>query len=93
MTQAHVFVGPDGLLTFIYRDELVELLALGEATIDRASHVEPSPIGWTADMAPSNGPVLGPFPLRREALAAEETWIDAKLFGTNESTEIAKSCP
>ena len=28
-----------------------------------------------ADMAPSGGPVLGPFPSRAEALAAEAAWL------------------
>ena len=30
---------------------------------------------WAADMAPSGGPVLGPFESRTEALAAEVKWL------------------
>ena len=44
--------------------------------ITRASMVEPGPEGgWTADMAPVGGGVLGPYPLRTEALAAEQAWL------------------
>jgi hypothetical protein len=30
---------------------------------------------WTADLAPVNGPVLGQFPTRSAALAAELDWL------------------
>lgn len=44
--------------------------------IQRASHVEPDDTGnWWADMAPSGGPVLGPFLLRSLALDAELHWL------------------
>ncbi|WP_242687916.1 hypothetical protein [Alienimonas californiensis] len=47
----------------------------------RASHVEPADGGvWTADLSPSGGPVLGPFPLRSEALTAEADWLIRKLL-------------
>ena len=65
----------DGGLSFIYSDDLVDLLSLGDATITRASHVEPAAGGWTADMSPVGGPVLGPFVLRSTALAAEVAWL------------------
>lgn len=66
----------NGHLRFVHDDALVDLLALGEARIARASHVEPTADAqWTADMAPSDGPVLGPFKLRSEALAAERAWL------------------
>ena len=64
-----------GKLTFVYDDALAGLLTEGEATVRRVSHVEPVPGGWTADMAPVGGPVLGPFPLRATALAAERAWL------------------
>jgi hypothetical protein len=50
-----------GEAAFVYSDELVDLLALGESRTTRASHVEPHPsrAGWVADMRPSGGPVLG----------------------------------
>lgn len=56
--------------------EAIDLAVLGTLTIRRGSHVEPTPDGnWTADLAPVNGPVLGPFPTRSAALAAEQDWL------------------
>lgn len=75
-------VAPDGSVKAIYDDALAELFAQGEATITRASHVEPHPNGgWIADMSPSGGGILGPFPLRQDALDAERVWLEEKLFG------------
>ena len=57
-------------------DELLDLRELGRLTIERASHVEPNATGqWTADLSPVNGPQLGPFTNRSEALAAEVDWL------------------
>jgi len=64
-----------GRMRGIYNDALAPLLAEGDFTITRASHVEPAPGGWTADMGPVGGPVLGPFPLRDAALGAENDWL------------------
>ena len=66
-------------MTFIYSDDLAPLLDEGSATVTRVSHVEPSHQngrhGWTADMTPVDGPVLGPFWTRAEALDAEHVWL------------------
>jgi hypothetical protein len=35
---------------------------------------------WLADMAPSAGPVLGPFATRAEAIAAERRWLRDNRF-------------
>lgn len=73
-------VDADGTLACVYDDAHQGVLAaLGTVRIARASHVEPNPTGpgWIADMAPSGGPVLGPFPLRGDALAAELAWLRA----------------
>ena len=68
-------VQTDGSLRCLY-DEAVDLSALGRVTIRRASHVEPTDNGqWQADLSPVGGPVLGPFALRSEALAAEAEWL------------------
>lgn len=74
MNNVAIKVTDEGFIEFVYDDELVGLLDLGEATVVRASHVEPR-AGWTADMSPSGGPVLGPFRLRSEALQAERDWL------------------
>jgi len=72
-----IIIGTDGTVRFIYTDDLVGLLGEGEARTRRASRVEPGPAGWTADLAPVGGPVLGPFALRQEALDAEVQWLEA----------------
>ncbi|MBM4092703.1 MAG: hypothetical protein FJ276_25335 [Planctomycetes bacterium] len=65
----------DGSLRCLY-DETLDLSPLGQVWIRRASHVEPTGQGqWEADLSPVAGPVLGPFPLRSEALAAEAAWL------------------
>lgn len=70
----------NGNPTFIYTDALASLCEAGKATITRASHVEPAADGgWTADMSPSNGPVLGPYRTRQEALDAEVEWLHQHL--------------
>jgi hypothetical protein len=72
----NVFVSPLGTVHFVY-DERLDLTSLGRPTIQRASHVEPdSAGGWIADLSPVNGPQLGPFAFRSQALAAERDWLD-----------------
>jgi hypothetical protein len=66
-----------GIVRCIY-DETIDLLALGDLRISRASHVEPDQDGrWFADLHPVGGPVLGPFAHRSEALTAERAWLEA----------------
>ena len=56
--------------------EAIDLSSLGQLQISRASYVEPNADGqWLADLTPLSGPVLGPFPARSDALAAEAAWI------------------
>ena len=66
-------VDPHGDVTTLYT-ELLDLSALGAMNIARASHVEPDDSGrWFADIV--DGPRLGPFTRRSEALAAEVAWL------------------
>lgn len=59
-------------------DETVSLSAFGQLEIRRASHVEPTPDGcWQADLSHVNGPMLGPFVTRSQALSAEQQWLEA----------------
>jgi hypothetical protein len=68
-------VGVDGMARCIYGEEL-DLREIGKLQITRASHVEPDRDGfWWADMGPVDGPVLGPFRNRTEALQAERGWL------------------
>ena len=72
-----LLVTPSGSVRCLYGEEL-DLHALGHPAISRASHVEPIADGrWTADLTPVGGPVLGPFPSRSQALAAERRWLEA----------------
>jgi len=71
-----IVVKPDGTSRCLY-SEFVDLRALGKLAIARGSHVEPTADGqWTADMAPVNGPILGPYSNRSEALEAERAWLE-----------------
>ena len=68
-------VRPGGTTHCLYGEDF-PLAALGRLQIRRASHVEPDTAGqWTADLRLVGGPVLGPFVLRSEALAAERQWL------------------
>ena len=71
-----VVIGTTGAVRFVYKDELSGLLDEGEATVRRASHVEHSSGGWFADLGPVGGPILGPYKLRQDALAAEVAWLE-----------------
>jgi hypothetical protein len=70
-------VGPGGRVKAIY-GEAIDLASIGRPAIARASHVEPTIDGlWLADLTLVNGPVLGPFDRRSEALSAEHAWLEA----------------
>jgi hypothetical protein len=76
MSQELQIVIKGGQVRFIHDDDLAEAFqGLGKMTTTRASHVEPSGDGWTADLAPVSGPILGPYPRRDMALAAEVKWL------------------
>ena len=68
-----LLVSPNGAITAIYAED-IDLRSLGTPTITRASHVEPDAIGqWFAEIV--DGPTLGPFLKRSDALAAEIDWL------------------
>ncbi len=74
-----LLISPTGYVACIYSEDL-NLLSLGQLAIGRASHVEPNSHGhWQADLSPVAGPLLGPFQLRSEALAAEVAWLEQNL--------------
>jgi hypothetical protein len=75
----HLLISAAGNVRCIY-GETIALQELGSISIQRASHVEPDSRGhWIADLSPAAGPVLGPFALRSEALAAEVAWLEQHL--------------
>jgi hypothetical protein len=72
-------ITPEGDIRCLYA-EAVDLTSLGSLSIRRASHVEPDDGGqWWANLAPVDGPRLGPFPRRSAALEAERQWLEAYL--------------
>lgn len=82
-----ITIRPGGTIEMIHDDKMAGLMGAGDATIRRASHVEPGdpdkgqdPLMWYADMAPCNGPVLGPFLSRQEALDHEVEWINTNVL-------------
>jgi hypothetical protein len=76
-TEMELVVDAGGSVRCIY-DEGIDLREIGTLKITRASHVEPDAEGfWWADMGPVEGPVLGPFRSRSEALGTERGWLAA----------------
>ena len=74
-------IEPGGVVRCIY-SESIDLTALGSPAISRASHVEPDQQGrWLADLSPVDGPILGPFQVRSEALVAEHSWLETHWLG------------
>ena len=81
-----LFIDPTGHTTCLY-SEAIPLNSLGSLTIRRAGHVEPDDQGaWWADLSPSDGPILGPFATRTEALEAEFAWLTNRLLMARESS-------
>ena len=71
-----LIIDPDGTGWCVY-GEALNLAELGKLTVTRASRVEPDASGrWSADLSQMDGPVLGPFDRRSEALAAESQWLE-----------------
>ena len=69
-------INSSGDIRCVYGEE-VNLSELGRLSIQRGSHVEPTADGqWTADMSPIQGPHLGPFDCRTQALEAEVAWLN-----------------
>ena len=60
-------------------------------------HDLPLAEAWWADMGPVDGPVLGPFSSRDQALAAELEWLRQKglpVVDSNQSTtDSGQNCP
>ena len=69
-----LLINPSGIVRCVY-DESIDLSQIGKVDIRRASHVEPTIDGWIADLSPTNGPKLGPFQNRSEAIRAELHWL------------------
>ncbi len=74
-----LIIDPAGQGQCLYTEE-IDLSAMGPLHVARASKVEPDDQGrWWVDLSLVAGPILGPFTLRSEALAAERDWLDSHL--------------
>jgi len=74
-------ISENGELLAIYDDAHPILYAGGNQEIRRASHVEPDGRGgWTADMSPYGGSVLGTTRTRAESLQAETDWLTREII-------------
>lgn len=81
-----LLISHDGDVRCIYA-ETIPLCEFGDVTIERGSHVEPTACGtWTADLSPVDGPVLGPFTSRSEALQSEHHWLTQHWLNETHTT-------
>lgn len=70
-----LLIRPGGEVRCVY-GEAIDLHVLGQPHITRASSVEPDEQGrWWSDLSAVQGPRLGPFRLRTQALQAEQEWL------------------
>jgi len=85
-----LIVAPNGSVMAIYTEE-IDLSCLGTPTITRASHVEPDESGqWFAQIV--EGPCLGPFAKRSDALTAEVDWLTRhRLYPVSISSDLQES--
>jgi len=68
----------DRVFSYVHRDDVTSLFvpAVNSIHVTRATHVEPyRRHEWTADLRRIGGTVLGPFPSRNRAVAAELDWL------------------
>lgn len=85
-----LLIDPSGCIHCLY-GEMIDLAVFGHLSVRRASFVEPDICGrWFADLSPVNGPCLGTFVRRSEALEAETRWLEDNWL--NSATTSAK-CP
>lgn len=90
--EVSVFILSDGTVNFLYYDELKPLLAIGDVDVARASHVDPEKtldgLKWFANLAPVNGPKLGPYETRTEAITGEIDWLTENYLNKQEADAI-----
>lgn len=94
-TMPTLHILPNGTIEFLYNDDLGPLMDLGTTTIQRASTVDPrqenSKVNWYADLALSQGPILGPFATRDQAIAAETLWLNENFLGKNHKSTLQRT--
>lgn len=86
----NLIVKPGGVIITIYSDAF-EYKNLGEPHIRRVSKVEPTQSGlWIADLSLVDGPILGPFEKRCDAIDAELEYVNLIL---NECNPLEEHLP
>ena len=71
-----ISIDAKGDIRGIYTDDF-PWRELGKPMVQRASNVEPDHLGlWYADLTLSDGPKIGPFARRIDAIAAEIAWLE-----------------
>ena len=74
-----IIIKPSGVFIGIYNDSF-DYRNIGRHQIRRASHVELDETGnWFADLSPVDGPKIGPFDKRNEAIEAELEFLKVML--------------
>ena len=92
-SEMELVVDAGGDVRCVYGEEL-DLREFGKLQITRASHVEPDGDGfWWADMGPVDGPVLGPFRSRSEALQAERGWLVGQIVEAASNQRLPGTAP
>jgi hypothetical protein len=84
--EATIVTGPTGTFIEVYSDDLPNLKTEWDVKIKRAIYVDVCEGGWVADMSILNGPQLGPYRSRQDALDAEVDWIDEMYFDADQPT-------
>ena len=83
-----IVIKPTGVFVGIYSDDF-DYGELGKPQIRRASHVEPDVNGqWFADLSPADGPKIGPFDKRNEAIDAELEFLSLMLSNAEPLDEV-----
>ena len=81
-----IIVDHVGGVRYVY-GETIDIATLGPPTITRGSHVEPDQDGrWYANLSPVDGPLLGPFDRRSDALKAEIKWLETNWLSSEPAT-------
>lgn len=77
MAKMKIILGVDGVVRYVYNDVIHKHMStLGEATIKRATHVEPDENGmWYADLSPVGGEKITGFKTHKEAIDFELKWL------------------
>lgn len=75
-----IFIKPDGAVQALYTDDF-DFETLGKREISKASYIEVDEQSqFWSDLSPVDGPRLGPFYKRSQAIKAEQDWIVQNIF-------------